>query len=127
MRLVETFLVETDKAEIFFALLVKQEAVRSTWFLHLQIRVGEEYVSNGNFTSYTLFAIYPGPYTAAQDRLSCVGRAEGVRGRFVSIQKVKAVAGSTYLQIVDVNVFVLKRNWADVQWMVDEVSFQQTH
>lgn len=75
--------------------------------LSLQVRVGEVYVNNGDFSSYTLFATYVGPYTKTQGRLSCA-RGYGVRGRFVSIKKVKAENGTAPLQIIDVNVFVSK-------------------
>lgn len=72
--------------------------------------MGEIYVANGDFSSYRLFATYTGPYTFAQGRLSCARSGGGVRGRFVSIKKMKPISTDVYLQIVDVNVFVLKGN-----------------
>lgn len=80
--------------------------------LYLQIRVGEVRVNNGDFSSYTLFATYTGPYAVVQGRIKCT-KGDGVRGRFVSIQKTKIeivplVSTVIPLQFNDVNILVLR-------------------
>ncbi|XP_050688369.1 uncharacterized protein LOC126981394 [Eriocheir sinensis] len=75
-------------------------------FHDVEVRVGNEYIANGNFSSYTLFATYKGPYNPAQGRLSCLSDG-GVRGIYVSIKKMM-VEYDSHLQIADVKVFVLK-------------------
>ncbi|XP_063889727.1 uncharacterized protein LOC135116297 [Scylla paramamosain] len=71
----------------------------------VEIRVGN--YSSTDFSHYTLFSTYAGPYSVDQGRLSCV-KADGVSGRFVAILKVKQPPIPTPLQLVDVNVLVRK-------------------
>ncbi|KAK8388968.1 hypothetical protein O3P69_020732 [Scylla paramamosain] len=75
-------------------------------FHDIEIRIGDVQPANGNFSSFTPFSTYKGPYSAALGRLSCA-RGDGLSGRFVVI--IKVIPGDQYvLQVADVNIFVQK-------------------
>ncbi|XP_045135654.1 fucolectin-like [Portunus trituberculatus] len=76
-------------------------------FHDVEIRIGDVQPTNGDFSSFTLFSTYKGPYSSTLGRLSCA-RSDGLSGRFVVIMKVEVISGSEYLQMADVNVFVQK-------------------
>ncbi|KAK8388478.1 hypothetical protein O3P69_020459 [Scylla paramamosain] len=77
-------------------------------FHDIDIRIGDVQPANGDFSSFTPFSTYKGPYSAALGRLSCA-RGDGLSGRFVVIMRVIRNGPDDYpLHIADVNIFVQK-------------------
>ncbi|KAG7161822.1 uncharacterized protein LOC121874665 [Homarus americanus] len=73
-------------------------------FHHIEIRLGQVLETSGNFSSYSLFAVYNEYYKSAMMHLSCYNK-EGVNARYVSIQRV--TPEDDMLHILEVQVFVL--------------------
>ncbi|XP_068220073.1 uncharacterized protein [Palaemon carinicauda] len=67
----------------------------------LELRLGMEFETPGNFTSYTLFATFLGPYSGTVDYVYCYSL--GVLGRYLSIQKMPP--GTDYLSFTEVKVY----------------------
>ncbi|XP_064083795.1 uncharacterized protein LOC135199562 [Macrobrachium nipponense] len=74
-------------------------------FNNIEIRLGRDNLTTGDFSSYALLARYTGPYTLSNEYLACHSR--GVLGRYLSIQKVPP--GTTYLGLLEVEVYAMKR------------------
>ncbi|XP_053630914.2 uncharacterized protein [Cherax quadricarinatus] len=70
---------------------------------NVEIRVGNTFINNSDYTSYVLFSTYLGPYQINDGYLSC-RRADGIVGRYVSIQRV--TPEDDMLQLVEVKVMV---------------------
>ncbi|XP_069181138.1 uncharacterized protein [Procambarus clarkii] len=73
-------------------------------FHNIEVRVGNIREESGNFSSFSLFSTYVGPYSDTMGNLSCY-RRDGVTGRYISVQRV--TPEDDMLQISDVRVFVL--------------------
>nr|XP_045590548.1 uncharacterized protein LOC123752540 [Procambarus clarkii] len=72
-------------------------------FHDIEIRVGATLEASGNFSSYTLFSTYKGPYSTTLGSLYCF-RKDGVVGRFISIQRVTPELAD-HLQLIEVFVW----------------------
>ncbi|XP_066968160.1 uncharacterized protein [Macrobrachium rosenbergii] len=55
-------------------------------FHRVEVRVGSVDVLDGNFSAWTLFAFYPGPYQINSGYLKFVS-AEGVFGKYIAVRK----------------------------------------
>ncbi|XP_069185889.1 uncharacterized protein [Procambarus clarkii] len=81
--------------------ILPRQAVYPERFNNVEIRVGVELDTSGNFSSYRLFSFYDRVYTADQGVLSCY-RRDAVDARYISI---KRVTSGEILQILEVEVF----------------------
>ncbi|XP_064098666.1 uncharacterized protein LOC135209825 [Macrobrachium nipponense] len=76
-----------------------------SFFSNIEIRLGMNLLTTGNFSSYVLLATYPGPYTwSDMVYLSCY--SEGVPGRYLSVQKM--LSNNATLAILEVEVYATK-------------------
>ncbi|XP_064106883.1 uncharacterized protein LOC135215860 [Macrobrachium nipponense] len=73
-------------------------------FRDVEIRVGTTDLSSGDFTSWTLYAHYMGPYTVQGGRLLFTSY-EGIPGRYISVQRGMNVTEAA-LKILDFKVYV---------------------
>ncbi|KAK7085924.1 hypothetical protein SK128_004806, partial [Halocaridina rubra] len=71
---------------------------------HTYVRIGKELITDGDLSSYALMSFFPGPYKNGDGYILC-SRYEGVRGRYISIQR--ATSGTTQLMLLDVRVYAL--------------------
>ncbi|XP_068230881.1 uncharacterized protein [Palaemon carinicauda] len=72
----------------------------------LEIRIGQELISNGDLSSYTLMSTYAGPYNVTQGHVIC-SSLRGIGGRFLAIKKVSIDVDP--LQLVEVRVYAAKK------------------
>ncbi|XP_045607988.2 uncharacterized protein [Procambarus clarkii] len=75
----------------------------SLYFRDIEVRVGSTNVTNGNFSSWALYATYPGPYSYGGGYIDLL-KPVGVCGRYISVQRV--VDNPSSLKLFNVNVFI---------------------
>ncbi|XP_064083794.1 uncharacterized protein LOC135199561 [Macrobrachium nipponense] len=105
LYLVQYPFLMVDLGEVRTVYLVKILPVNDGDFNNIEVRLGMDLLTTGDFSSYTLLARYAGPYLSAQQYLSIY--SPGVPGRYLSIQKVPP--GDNLIWIIEVEVYALKK------------------
>ncbi|KAK7082079.1 hypothetical protein SK128_011284 [Halocaridina rubra] len=94
-----------EQKTIYQVLLLSRQDCCPERFHDVEIRIGNELKTTGDFNAYKLIHFYTGPYSSAEGFLQC-SFYNGITGRYLSIQIKNSME---YLQLNTVRVYAARK------------------